>query len=179
MYRVQIKTKQMNEQKKGSLDFENTIKEKQKELERLKVETELEKTKIKNLRKSAKPSDKPKTLNEIIEESKNARHKGLLYNSMFYHFSTLQCLNSSAIRFIDRADDIPSSSALNKLADKFKKYAEDKKKTKRRKPQNLRFFYLYMHFCYEPIEPAMYLYTIAGSALRVRLLHSKHFFLFP
>ena len=68
MYRVQIKTKQMNEQKKGSLDFENTIKEKQKELERLKVETELEKTKVKNLRKSAKPSDKPKNLNEIIEE---------------------------------------------------------------------------------------------------------------
>ena len=32
---------------------------------------------------------------------------------------------SGAIRFIDRADDIPSSSALNKLADKFKKYAED------------------------------------------------------
>ena len=45
MYRVQIKTKQMNEQKKGSLDFENTMKEKQKELERLKVEMELEKTK--------------------------------------------------------------------------------------------------------------------------------------
>ena len=40
MYRVQIKTKQMNEQKKGSLDFENTMKEKQKEVDRLKVERE-------------------------------------------------------------------------------------------------------------------------------------------
>ena len=33
MYHVQIKTKQMNEQKKESLDFENTNKERQKELE--------------------------------------------------------------------------------------------------------------------------------------------------
>ena len=48
MYHVQIKTKQMNEQKKESLDFENTNKERQKELERSKVETELEKTKVKN-----------------------------------------------------------------------------------------------------------------------------------
>ena len=48
MYHVQIKTKQMNEQKKESLDFENTNKERQKELERLKVETKLEKTKVKN-----------------------------------------------------------------------------------------------------------------------------------
>ena len=38
----------MNEQKKESLDFENTNKERQKELERLKVETELEKTNVKN-----------------------------------------------------------------------------------------------------------------------------------
>lgn len=32
---------------------------------------------------------------------------------------------TNAIRFIERADDIPSASALNKLKDKFKKYAED------------------------------------------------------
>lgn len=32
---------------------------------------------------------------------------------------------TNAIRFIERADDIPSASALNKLKEKFKKYAED------------------------------------------------------
>ncbi|MBQ9849318.1 MAG: ATP-binding protein [Clostridia bacterium] len=32
---------------------------------------------------------------------------------------------TNGIRFIERADDIPSASALNKLREKFKKYAED------------------------------------------------------
>ena len=74
MYHVQIKTKQMNEQKKESLDFENTNKERQKELERLKVETKLEKTKVKNF-----IQNQNNKLDEIMSNIDNTFSKTIYY----------------------------------------------------------------------------------------------------
>ena len=49
--------------------YEDAVKEKAKELEKIRLETELAKTKVKNLRKSATPLNKPKNLNIIVNES--------------------------------------------------------------------------------------------------------------
>lgn len=67
-YKNKIETEKLNERKTGSI-YEDAVKEKAKELEKIKLETELAKTKVKNLRKSATPLNKPKNLNIIINES--------------------------------------------------------------------------------------------------------------
>jgi hypothetical protein len=64
----------MNEQKKESLDFENTNKERQKELERLKVETKLEKTKVKNF-----IQNQNNKLDEIMSNIDNTFSKTIYY----------------------------------------------------------------------------------------------------
>ena len=67
-YKNKIETDKLNERKTGCI-FEDAVKEKAKELEKIRLETELAKTKVKNLRKSATPLNKPKNLNIIVNES--------------------------------------------------------------------------------------------------------------
>lgn len=67
-YKNKIETDKLNERKTGCI-FEDAVKEKAKELEKIRLETELAKTKVKNLRKSATPLNKPKYLNIIVNES--------------------------------------------------------------------------------------------------------------
>lgn len=68
-YRINVNTRKTNEIKSGCLKYEEDLKEKIKQLEKINQETELEKTKVKNLRKSATPSQKPKNLELIINNS--------------------------------------------------------------------------------------------------------------
>lgn len=68
-YRIQINTRKTNEIKKGNIKYEDELNQKKKELEKITQETELTKTKVKNLRKSATPLNKPKNLNIIINNS--------------------------------------------------------------------------------------------------------------
>ena len=67
-YKNKIETDKLNERKTGCI-YEDAVKEKAKELEKIRLETELAKTKVKNLRKSATPLNKPKNLNIIVNES--------------------------------------------------------------------------------------------------------------
>ena len=84
----------MNEQKKESLDFENTNKERQKELERLKVETKLEKTKVKNFiqNQNNKSDEIMSNINNIFYIENGVTHT---YQSVFMpkHISNDQLKN--------------------------------------------------------------------------------------
>ena len=73
-YKNKIETDKLNERKTGCI-FEDAVKEKAKELEKIRLETELAKTKVKNLRKSATPLNKPKNLNIIVNESYSETEK--------------------------------------------------------------------------------------------------------
>jgi len=74
-YKKDFDTKKRNLSKTGTLKYEEDLKLKIKQLEKLNAETELEKTKVKNLRKSAGPANRPKYIknlsNSIISEKKD------------------------------------------------------------------------------------------------------------
>lgn len=55
--RIQVNTRKSNSSKTGFLEYENKIKEEIKKIQQIELETELEKTKVKNLRKSATPKN--------------------------------------------------------------------------------------------------------------------------
>ena len=73
-YKKDFDNKKRNLSKNGTLKYEEDLKIKLKQLEKLNAETELEKTKVKNLRKSAGPANRPKYIrnlsNSIISEKK-------------------------------------------------------------------------------------------------------------
>ncbi len=77
--KVQMNTKKENEKKTGTLKYEEVIKEKKRQLEKIHMENELEKNKVKNLRKSATPLTKPSYLKNIVElaNQKNAERNKL------------------------------------------------------------------------------------------------------
>ena len=58
-YKKEANTRKSNILKSGSIKYEEDLKLKMQQLEKLNVETELEKNKVKNLRKSAGPANRP------------------------------------------------------------------------------------------------------------------------
>lgn len=61
--RVQVNTRKSNSNKTGYLEYENKIKEELKKIQQIQLETELEKTKVKNLRKTVASKDMDSNMN--------------------------------------------------------------------------------------------------------------------
>ena len=75
-YKNEMNSRKSNNNKSGQLKYEEDLKLKIQQLEKINKEKEFEKTKVKNLRKSAGPANRPKILNRnfsnsIISEKKN------------------------------------------------------------------------------------------------------------
>ena len=65
-YKKEMTIRKNNLTKSGSLKYEEDLKLKIKQLEKINAETELEKNKVKNLRKSAGPANRPKIIKHLI-----------------------------------------------------------------------------------------------------------------